>query len=76
MGFAGEGVSLALIYLVALVTTLALRGAPVDAWRLLVPAVAFAALGGLALKRSPDQRPVLLALVGAALATGVAVGLA
>jgi hypothetical protein len=76
LGFVGESVSLALIYLVALVTTLALRSAQVDAWKLLVPAVAFAALGGLSLKRFPDQRPVLLGLVGAALATGVAVGFA
>jgi hypothetical protein len=71
-----ESFSLALVYLVAFVTTLALRSAQLDAWKLVVPAVAFAALGGLSIKRFPDQRPVLLALVGAALATGVAMGLA
>jgi len=76
LGFMSESFSLALVYLAAFVTTLALRSAQVDAWKLVLPAVAFAALGGLSLKRFPDQRPVLLALVGAALATGVAVGLA
>ena len=55
LGLMGDGVSLALIYLVALVTTLALRSAHVDAWKLLVPAVAFAALGGLSLKRFPAR---------------------
>jgi hypothetical protein len=76
LGFMSESFSLALVYLVAFVTTVALRSAHVDAWKLVVPAVAFAALGGLALKRLPDQRPVLLGLVGVALATGIAVGLA
>jgi hypothetical protein len=75
-GFKSEGLSLALVYVVALVTTLALRSAPVDAWTLFVPAVAFAALGGVSLKRLPEQRPLLLGLVIAALATGVALGLA
>lgn len=72
-GFMSESFSLALVYLVAFVTTLALRSAQVDAWKLVVPAVAFVALGGLSLKRVPDQRPVLVGLVGAAIATGVAV---
>jgi hypothetical protein len=76
LGLMSESFSLALVYLVAFVTTLALRSAQLDAWKLVVPAVAFAALGGLSIKRFPDQRPVLLALVGAALATGVAMGLA
>jgi hypothetical protein len=75
LGFMSESFSLAVIYAIAFVTTLALRSAQVDAWKLFVPAVAFAALAGLSLKRFPDQRPVLLGLVGAALATGVAVGL-
>jgi hypothetical protein len=75
LAFMSESVSLALIYVVAFVTTLALRSAPVDAWRLFVPAVAFAALGGLSLKRFPDRQRVRLGLVGAALATGVGVGL-
>jgi hypothetical protein len=76
LGFMSESLSLALVYVVALVTTLALRSAPIDAWNLFVPAVAFAALGGLSLKRFPEQRPLLLGLVVAALATGIAVGLA
>lgn len=76
MGLMSESFSLALVYLVAFVTTLALRSAQLDAWKLVVPAVAFAALGALSLKRFPDHRAVLLGLVGAALATGVAVGLA
>lgn len=75
LGFMSESFSLALIYAVAFVTTLALRSTQVDAWKLFVPAVAFAALAGLSLKRFPDQRPVVLGLVGAALATGIAVGL-
>jgi hypothetical protein len=75
LGFMSEGFSLALIYAIAFVTTLALRSAQVDGWKLFVPAVAFAALAGPSLKRFPDQRPVLLALAASALATGVAVGL-
>ena len=75
LGVMSESFSLALIYLIAVVTTLALRSAPIEPWAIL-PAVAFAAAGGLALKRCPDQRPVLLGLVAAALAAGVALGLA
>ena len=76
LGLMSESFSLALIYLVAVVTTLALRGAPIDPFVLLAPAVAFAAAGGFALRRYRDRRPVLLGLVAAALATGVALGLA
>lgn len=75
-GFLSESVLLALIYAVALVTTLALRSAQVDAWTLFVPSVVFAALGGLSLKRFPDNRPVLIGFVVAALVTGIAMGLA
>ena len=76
LGFMSESLSLALIYVVALVVTLALRSAAIDAWNLFVPAVAFAALGGLSLEHFSEQRPPLLGLVVAALATGIAVGLA
>ena len=75
LGLMSESFSLALIYAIAFVTTLALRSAQVDAWKLFVPAVAFAALAGPSLKRFPDRRPVLLGLAAAALAAGVAVGL-
>ncbi len=73
-GLMSEGLSLALIYAIALVTTWALQGSRIDGLKLLLPAVAFAALGGWLLPRFEQHRPVLLGLVAAAAVAGIAIG--
>lgn len=70
-GLMSEGFLLAMIYVIALVTTIAVRGVAIDTWNLFVPAVVFAAAGGYLTPRFRERRSVMLI----AIAAGTAIGL-